>query len=128
MVNSMMLEYFAPIVNTEFTAQMENQLDNVEEGNEDWRVILREFYPPFETMLEVAEKQIEKIEVKDEVSDVPCDKCGAMMVYKMGRVRQVPRLPEFPGMPKHQTDHQVYRAALPQVRRTADGEDIKEEP
>ncbi len=96
MVTSMMLEYFAPIVDTEFTAQMEDQLDSVEEGKEEWREILREFYPPFEKMLGVAEEQIEKIEVKDEVSDVPCDKCGAMMVYKMGRYGKFLACPNFP--------------------------------
>ena len=96
MVTSMMLEYFAPIVDTEFTAQMEDQLDNVEDGKEEWRAILREFYPPFEKMLSVAEDQIEKVEVKDEVSDVPCDKCGAMMVYKMGRYGKFLACPNFP--------------------------------
>jgi len=96
MVTSMMLEYFAPIVDTQFTAQLEDQLDGVEDGKEEWRAILREFYPPFEKMLTVAEKQIEKIEVKDEVSDVPCDKCGAMMVYKMGRYGRFLACPNFP--------------------------------
>ncbi len=96
MVTSMMLEYFAPIVDTEFTAQMEDQLDNVEDGKEDWRAILREFYPPFEEMLGVAGAQIEKVEVKDEVSDTPCDKCGAMMVYKMGRFGKFLACPNFP--------------------------------
>lgn len=96
MVTSLMLEYFAPIVDTEFTAQMENQLDGVEEGKEDWRKILRDFYPSFEKMLGVAEEQIEKVEVKDEVSDVPCDKCGAMMVFKMGRFGKFLACPNFP--------------------------------
>lgn len=96
MVTSMMTEYFGPIVDTEFTASMEDQLDTVEEGKADWRQILREFYPPFEKMLDVAEEQIEKVEVKDEVSDVPCDKCGAMMVYKMGRFGKFLACPNFP--------------------------------
>ena len=96
MVTSMIIEYFAPIVDTEFTAHMEDQLDSVEEGKEEWRAILRDFYPPFEKMLSVAEEQIEKIEVKDEVSDVPCDKCGAMMVYKMGRYGRFLACPNFP--------------------------------
>ena len=96
MVTSMMLEYFAPIVDTAFTAQMEDKLDDVEEGKADWHTILRDFYPPFEKMLDTAEEQIEKIEVKDEVSDVPCDKCGAMMVYKMGRYGRFLACPNFP--------------------------------
>ena len=96
MVTSMMLEYFGPIVDPEFTASLEDKLDLVEEGERDWHVILREFYPPFEEMLHVAEKEIEKIEVKDDVSDVPCDKCGAMMVYKMGRFGRFLACPNFP--------------------------------
>lgn len=96
MVTAMMLEYFAPIVDTEFTASLETKLDDVEEGTVRWRAILEEFYPPFEKMLEVAEKQIEKVEVKDEVSDVKCDKCGAMMVYKMGRYGRFLACPNFP--------------------------------
>ena len=96
MVTSMMLEYFGPIVDTEFTASMEDRLDTVEEGQADWHEILREFYPSFEKMLHVAEKQIEKVEVKDEVSDVQCEKCGAMMVYKMGRFGKFLACPSFP--------------------------------
>lgn len=96
MVTAMMTEYFAPIVDTEFTASLEDKLDTVEEGSTDWRQILRDFYPPFEEMLTVAEEQIEKIEVKDEVSDVVCEKCGAMMVYKMGRFGKFLACPNFP--------------------------------
>ena len=96
MITSMMLEYFGPIIDTTFTASLEDKLDTVEEGGEQWRQILREFYPPFEQMLSVAEEQIEKVEVKDEVSDVQCDKCGAMMVYKMGRFGKFLACPNFP--------------------------------
>ena len=96
MVTSMMEEYFADIVDTEFTADLETKLDNVEDGKTDWKQILREFYPPFARTLEVAEQQIEKVEVKDEPSDTPCDKCGAMMVYKMGRFGKFLACPNFP--------------------------------
>ena len=96
MVTNMMEQYFSQIVDTEFTAIMEEKLDAVEEGQQDWRQILREFYPGFESTLEVAEKEIEKVEVKDEVSNVPCDKCGAMMVYKMGRYGKFLACPNFP--------------------------------
>lgn len=96
MITSMMTEYFGPIVDTEFTASLEDRLDTVEEGQTYWREILRTFYPPFEKMLGVAEEQIEKVEVKDEVSDVQCDKCGAMMVYKMGRFGKFLACPNFP--------------------------------
>lgn len=96
MITSMMMEYFGPIIDTAFTALLEDKLDTVEEGGEQWRQILRDFYPPFEKMLNVAENQIEKVEVKDEVSDVQCDKCGAMMVYKMGRFGKFLACPNFP--------------------------------
>ena len=96
MVTDMMTRYFSEIVDTEFTASMESRLDAVEEGKEDWKQILREFYPEFEKTLSVAEKEIEKIDIKDEVSDVPCDQCGAMMVYKMGKYGRFLACPNFP--------------------------------
>ena len=96
MVTSMMEEYFSDIVDIEFTADLEERLDEVEEGKVYWKQILRDFYPPFEANLEVAEQQIEKVEVKDEPSDVQCDKCGAMMVYKMGRFGKFLACPNFP--------------------------------
>ena len=96
MVTSMMEEYFADIVDMDFTADMEDQLDRVEEGGMDWKQVLRDFYPPFEKTLAIAEQEIEKVEVKDEPSDVPCDKCGAMMVYKMGRFGRFLACPNFP--------------------------------
>ncbi|MCH5285816.1 MAG: type I DNA topoisomerase [Christensenellaceae bacterium] len=96
MVTSMMEEYFADIVDMDFTADMEDQLDRVEEGGMDWKQVLRDFYPPFEKTLAIAEQEIEKVEVKDEPSDIPCDKCGAMMVYKMGRFGKFLACPNFP--------------------------------
>ena len=84
-VNAMMMEYFGPIIDIDFTAGLEDELDEVAEGEMDWRQVLREFYPPFESMLESAEEKIEKVEIKDEPSDVVCDKCGAQMVYRVGR-------------------------------------------
>ena len=96
MVTNMMEQYFSQIVDTEFTAIMEEKLDAVEEGKQDWKQILREFYPGFSATLAVAEREIEKVEVQDEVSDIPCDKCGAMMVYKMGRYGRFLACPNFP--------------------------------
>ncbi len=96
MINSMMTEYFGPIVDTEFTAELEEQLDEVEEGKEDWHKVLRDFYPPFEKMLTHAEEEIEKVEIKDEPSDVVCDKCGAQMVYRVGRFGRFLACPNFP--------------------------------
>lgn len=96
MITDMMKEYFADIVDIAFTAGMEEQLDEVEEGKLDWHKVLSDFYGPFEKTLENAESKIEKVEIKDEVSDVPCDKCGAMMVYKLGRYGRFLACPNFP--------------------------------
>lgn len=96
MVTDMMNHYFSDIVDTEFTASMESRLDAVEEGKEDWKQILREFYPAFEKTLQTAEAEIEKIDIQDEISDVPCDQCGAMMVYKMGKFGRFLACPNFP--------------------------------
>ena len=96
MINQLMTEYFAPIVDTDFTAHLEQELDDVETEGTDWHRVLSDFYPPFEQMLEKAEQDIEKVEIADEVSDVPCDQCGAMMVYKMGRFGRFLACPNFP--------------------------------
>ena len=96
MVTQMMEKYFSDIVDPEFTAHMEEQLDEVEEGKQDWKEILRQFYPSFEHTLTLAESEIEKVPVQEEVSDVPCDQCGAMMVYKMGRYGRFLACPNFP--------------------------------
>ena len=96
MITDMMKEYFADIVDIAFTAGMEEQLDEVEEGKLDWHKVLSDFYGPFEKTLENAESKIDKVEIKDEVSDVPCDKCGAMMVYKLGRYGRFLACPNFP--------------------------------
>ncbi len=96
MINAMMTQYFGPIVDTEFTAGLEEQLDEVEAGDVDWHQVLRDFYPPFVEMLEGAENAIEKVEIKDEPSDVICDKCGARMVYRVGRYGKFLACPNFP--------------------------------
>ncbi len=96
MVNTMMEDYFTDIVDMDFTADMETGLDDVEAGKREWKDIIRTFYPSFAHDLEVAEKEIDKVEFKDEVSEIPCDKCGAMMVYKMGRYGKFLACPNFP--------------------------------
>ena len=96
MVNQMMTQYFADIVDTEFTAQMEEKLDSVEEGTYPWKDVLREFYPAFADTLSHAETEVEKVEFKDEPSDEVCEKCGAQMVYRMGRFGKFLACPNFP--------------------------------
>ena len=95
-VNDLMCNNFPDIVDVTFTASMEDQLDDVEAGKADWRGIVSEFYGPFEKDLEKAEASIEKISIEDQVSDVPCEKCGAMMVYKMSRYGRFLACPNFP--------------------------------
>lgn len=92
----LMKEYFPDIVDVEFTANMEEELDGVESGNEDWVKLIRGFYGPFSEVLASAEKAIEKVEIKDEVSDVICEKCGRNMVIKMGRFGKFLACPGFP--------------------------------
>ena len=95
-VNDLMMEYFSDIVDYKFTAEMEKQLDEVEEGKKDWQEILREFYIPFQVLLKQADEEISKIQIREEVSDVKCDKCGANMVIKMGRYGKFLACPNFP--------------------------------
>ncbi|AWB44285.1 type I DNA topoisomerase [Paenibacillus sp. CAA11] len=85
LVIEQMEQFFPEILNVEFTANMEGDLDHVEEGSEDWVRVLNEFYESFEKRLEVAEEEMKEIEIEDEVSDEICEKCGNPMVYKLGR-------------------------------------------
>lgn len=96
MINDIMMQYFEPIMDLDFTAGMEDKLDAVEEGKEPWTQVLAGFYPDFIRMVENAESTLEKIDIPDEVSDIPCDACGAMMVYKMGRYGRFLACPRFP--------------------------------
>lgn len=85
LVIELMEEFFPEILDVDFTAQMEEELDHVEEGRENWVKVLSGFYESFEKRLEVAEEEMKEIEIQDEVSDEICEKCGRHMVYKMGR-------------------------------------------
>jgi len=95
-ITGIMLEFFSDIVDVEFTANMENKLDQVEEGEKDWVQVIREFYQPFEKTLISAEEKVGKIEIQDEVSDVICELCGRNMVYKQGRFGKFLACPGFP--------------------------------
>ena len=85
LVIQLMEEFFPEILDAEFTAHMEGDLDHVEEGKEDWVKVLGSFYESFEKRLEVAEEEMKEVEIQDEVSDEMCEKCGRPLVYKMGR-------------------------------------------
>ena len=84
-VTQMMEDYFKEIVDTGFTAQMEDKLDEVEVKDVDWKDIIRDYYGTLEKELEVADKEIEKVEFKEEPTGELCEKCGKPMVIKHGR-------------------------------------------
>ena len=95
-VNNILVEKFADIVSEEFTANMENQFDEIAIGKQAWRNIIKEFYRPFEKELEKANEELEHVELVEEVSDVPCEKCGRMMVIKYGRFGKFLACPGYP--------------------------------
>ncbi len=95
-VNNLMKESFPSIVDVRFTATMEALLDQVEEGNVRWKSVLENFYPDLDEAVKLAEKNLEKVELKDEVSDVACELCGRMMVYKYGPHGKFLACPGFP--------------------------------
>ena len=95
-VNNIMSDYFKQIVDVDFTAGMERKLDNIEEGNEEWKKVVGEFFEPLQVAIEKAENEISKVVIEDKVSDVPCDKCGRMMVIKKGRYGTFLACPGYP--------------------------------
>jgi DNA topoisomerase-1 len=95
-VNDIMSDYFKDIVDIDFTARMEDDLDKVEHGEIEWKTIVRGFYPPLETKIKEAEERIGHIEVKPEETDVLCENCGRNMVIKMGRFGKFLACPGFP--------------------------------
>ena len=95
-VNKLLTENFSEIINVEFTAEIENEFDEIAEGKEEWKKMIREFYGPFEKELEEAEKNLEHVKIEDELSDVKCEKCGRMMVYKYGKYGKFLACPGYP--------------------------------
>jgi len=97
-VNSLMVDQFSDIVDVEFTAHMEETLDEVEEGKKDWKQTLSDFYGPFAEELEAAEKALEgkRLKVPDEVTEEVCELCGRNMVVKSGRFGKFLACPGFP--------------------------------
>ena len=95
-VNKLLVENFPDVVNVEFTAQMEEQFDKIAVGEEKWKNTIREFYGSFSKVVEQVEKELEHVTLEYEESDVPCDKCGRMMVIKYGRFGKFLACPGFP--------------------------------
>ena len=95
-VNKLLIENFTDVINVEFTAKIESEFDEIADGKEPWKNMIREFYGPFEKEVQKVEKELEHVELVDEVSDIPCDKCGRMMVYKYGRYGKFLACPGYP--------------------------------
>ncbi|MDO5564423.1 MAG: type I DNA topoisomerase [Eubacteriales bacterium] len=95
-VNSFMEKSFDSIIDEQFTKKLEEELDQVEEGTKNWKDVLREFYPKFKLSLDKAVIEAEKIEIKDEETDIKCEKCGRNMVIKYGPFGKFLACPGFP--------------------------------
>ena len=95
-VMELILEFFPEVVDVEFTAKMEQNLDNVEDGKINWVSIIDEFYQDFEKHLEKAELEMQQVEIKDEPAGEDCEHCANPMVYKMGRYGKFMACSNFP--------------------------------
>ena len=95
-VNHIMLQSFPSIVDVNFTANMEGLLDMVEEGKVQWKEVIRNFYPDLDEAVKIAEKELESVEIEDEVTDVICEECGRNMVIKYGPHGKFLACPGFP--------------------------------
>ena len=95
-VHQATLEFFPEIINIEFTAQMEHDLDAIEEGARKWVEVIDAFYKDFEPRVKHADEAMEKIEIKDEPAGEDCENCGSPMVYKLGRYGKFMACSNFP--------------------------------
>src|SRR5690625_1629858 len=95
-VIDVLVEYFPEITNVDFTAGMEEKLDQVEEGNKEWKKLIDDFYLDFRPTLDKAEAEMATIEIKDEPAGIDCEKCEHPMVYKMGRYGKFMACSNFP--------------------------------
>lgn len=95
-VNKITEEFFPDILNVEFTAHLEEQLDNIEAGKLEWIKVIDQFYQPFSKEITAAETKLQKVRIKDEPADQDCDICGAPMVIKIGRYGKFIACSRFP--------------------------------
>lgn len=95
-VTELLIEHFSTIINDKFTADLENKLDEVESGSYRWQEVIEGFYKEFEKALDLADKNIEKIEIEEEITDIECEKCGSKMVVKKGRFGKFLACPSYP--------------------------------
>jgi DNA topoisomerase-1 len=103
LVQNTVQEFFPDVTNIKFTAQVETDLDNVESGKKDWVKVVDDFFTPFSKELEVAEKEMEKVVLKDELAGYDCEICGAPMLTKLGRYGKFHACSRFPDCRNTQT-------------------------
>lgn len=96
LVVDLLKEHFPKVVDPDFTADLEGQLDSIEAGEEPWQKVIEDFYAPFSRDLAKAEKEIGEIPFKDEETDILCERCGRRMVVKIGRFGKFLACPGFP--------------------------------
>lgn len=95
-VNNIMVRAFSDIVDEKFTVNMETKLDEVESGDIEWKQVLRDFYPRLKAELDDAEKNLDKVSIKEEVTEEKCERCGANLVVKYGPYGKFLACPNFP--------------------------------
>ncbi|MDN7144717.1 type I DNA topoisomerase [Liquorilactobacillus mali] len=95
-VNKMIVKCFPDILNVDFTAQLEDQLDEIEEGKQEWVKVIDSFYQPFAKEVDAAEEKMAKVKIKDEPAGINCDVCGAPLVIKLGRYGKFYACSRFP--------------------------------
>ena len=126
-VDDMIVKTVPMLADRNFTAEMETRLDKVAEGEEDWKELLRTFYPPFKEKLDTAMDELERVQVKDEESDEVCELCGRRMVIKYGRHGKFLACPGFPECKNTKPFLEAADVPCPQcggrliLRRTAKG-------
>ena len=123
-VVDLLKDYFPQIIDVEFTASMEEKLDEIEEGGTAWQKIVEEFYQPFEENLEHAEQAIENISLAEEQSEEQCPKCGRYLTIKQGRFGKFLACPGFPDCRHTQRYYEQNRSLLPALRRDDRGASI----
>ena len=95
-VNNIMKDAFPSIVDVNFTANMESLLDSIGDGKVHWKIVVENFYPDLDEAVQAAEKNLEKVEIADEETDVVCEECGRNMVIKYGPHGKFLACPGFP--------------------------------
>ena len=118
-ITKLMKERFPKIVNVKFTAQVEEELDEVQSGKVDWVETLHDFYGDFEKTLKKAKEEMQgvKIQLKEDETDIICEKCGRKHGRQNGPLRQVHCLPRIPGVQECEKAGAGDRRGLPQMRR-----------